>query len=367
MSEAPECPACGREFDSRQSVGIHYSAKHDDDGPMKDHLLAELRELAGQIGRTPKKGDVQDSDISTTVTYANYFGSWNNAVREAGLETVRDMNIGRQDLLDELHRLDREHEEVTRQVLDEYGKFCQSPYVREFGTWAGALEAAGIDLVQAASVTKEEVKADLKAVCEELGHAPTQAKYRELGTHSTLSVQNYLGGWNAAIEGLGYEVNQRRGIPTEELIAELKRLRDKYGRSPFVSDMKRDGKFSDFLYYSRFGSWPAALDAADMDPVKIAGENHPCWEPDSESLTYGPGWGGARVRCLERDDYECQSCGCTLEEHTEEFGRSLDVHHIDGHHQNHDLSNLITLCRPCHLGTWQPMTPLRPDTTGTSD
>lgn len=50
--------------------------------------------------------------------------------------------------------------------------------------------------------------------------------------------------------------------------------------------------------------------------------------------------------CLDRDDWKCQRCGSTSK---------LLVHHIDnsrvthGQYQmNNELSNLLTLCRPCH-------------------
>jgi 5-methylcytosine-specific restriction endonuclease McrA len=58
-------------------------------------------------------------------------------------------------------------------------------------------------------------------------------------------------------------------------------------------------------------------------------------------------YGGNRVPALERDGYTCQSCGASPD--------YLEVHHIDGRgsmlpvaEQNNDLTNLVTLCGPCH-------------------
>lgn len=39
----------------------------------------------------------------------------------------------------------------------------------------------------------------------------------------------------------------------------------------------------------------------------------------------------------------CEQCGFVAEDR-----RQLDVHHIDGDKQNNNLSNLQTLCPPCH-------------------
>lgn len=72
----------------------------------------------------------------------------------------------------------------------------------------------------------------------------------------------------------------------------------------------------------------------------VAGPNNPRWEDGRAVLPYTPGF-ASKVRQLvrERDGNRCQSCGST--EH-------LCVHHRDFEKTNHDLDNLILLCRKCH-------------------
>lgn len=70
---------------------------------------------------------------------------------------------------------------------------------------------------------------------------------------------------------------------------------------------------------------------------------------------YGAGWHRARKQVLDRDDYECQICGCGIEA----LGREPDVHHITPVARFHDhpertkadahyTENLISLCRKHH-------------------
>lgn len=64
-------------------------------------------------------------------------------------------------------------------------------------------------------------------------------------------------------------------------------------------------------------------------------------------------FGGNRVKALERDGYKCVVCSTT---------NMIQVHHKDGlgrnkprEIQNHNLSNLITLCASCHIKQHNPV------------
>lgn len=75
----------------------------------------------------------------------------------------------------------------------------------------------------------------------------------------------------------------------------------------------------------------------------VVGPDHPSWNPEREYH----GTRANRDMARERDDYTCQDCGITDEEYHNDI--QLDVHHIDRDPHNHDLDNLVTLCRSCHM------------------
>lgn len=79
------------------------------------------------------------------------------------------------------------------------------------------------------------------------------------------------------------------------------------------------------------------------DP-RLIGKNNPRWRGGYEPF-YGPDWREQRKKALERDKHICQICG------SPETTYKHDVHHIKPYRESKDnsLSNLITLCRPCHL------------------
>jgi len=83
-------------------------------------------------------------------------------------------------------------------------------------------------------------------------------------------------------------------------------------------------------------------------------ENHPKWK-GGYNIPRGANWQAQRTSALKRDNYECQSCGICNQEHKQKHGYELDVHHITPHRKfdnkkkANELSNLITLCRRCHI------------------
>jgi hypothetical protein len=71
------------------------------------------------------------------------------------------------------------------------------------------------------------------------------------------------------------------------------------------------------------------------------GENNPRWVGGPEKYDGYTSEFRTKIRhvILKRDKNRCRMCTTRLD---------LIVHHIDSNKRNNSLSNLITLCRPCH-------------------
>jgi hypothetical protein len=106
-----------------------------------------------------------------------------------------------------------------------------------------------------------------------------------------------------------------------------------------------------------------------LEVRRKGGENAPGWidgrfsDPEYDR-DYNKKWREVRPKAIERDRYECQVCGMTEAEHKQKYDASLHVHHIrpvsefEDVDDAHELSNLITLCLPCHH-RWEGI-PLKP-------
>lgn len=66
---------------------------------------------------------------------------------------------------------------------------------------------------------------------------------------------------------------------------------------------------------------------------------------------YGDDWEAVRMLVYARDNFVCKDCGMNMHESSSKFGCPLHVHHKIPFLQSFDnsLTNLITLCKSCHL------------------
>lgn len=209
-------------------------------------------------------------------------------------------------------------------------------------------------------LTDEQLLQDLREIGEKLGRAPREEDIKE---HAHLNVllpyRNRWGSWYKALQaaGLAPSTTQRIDIPKEELIQEFKRVADDLGRPPGYREITEHSDFSAVTYERAFGTFLEAKEQAGFDPVPLmnqpTGEDHYAWKGDRDR-PYDRNWLRKREQALQRDGRECVRCGKTSEEHLEECGKDLHVHHIvpwdefEDEEKRNRLENLVSLCAGCH-------------------
>lgn len=79
------------------------------------------------------------------------------------------------------------------------------------------------------------------------------------------------------------------------------------------------------------------------------GKKNPNWMGGFDRRDYPYEFNQAlKHQIRQRDNFTCQCCGMTEEEHVKNFKQSLHVHHIDYNKKNYNNENLISLCCGCH-------------------
>lgn len=206
-------------------------------------------------------------------------------------------------------------------------------------------------------VSKDMLISELQSLSDELGKTPTYQDMNKYGTFSSKTYQNKFGMWNNALQAANLSINTERDIDPNRLIEEIHLLYKTLDEVPTVEDMEEFGSFSKIPYQEKFGSWNEAIREAGYEPYILysTGEDNCAWKGGRDDY-YGPSWKESRLDALENDDYECQICSLSNDEHLDKYNQELHVHHIErfanygieSHAKANRDENLVTLCMKCH-------------------
>lgn len=312
-----------------------------------EELLEDIRRVATELGRPPTYDEMDEKGEYGTTTHASRFGSWSAALEQAGFEG-RSIGgrIPTEDLIIELREVCQEiGDSPTMEEFDEISEYSPHTYQYRFGSWKEALEEIGCSLNRGYS--RDGLIEFLNELYEDIGRTPTIKDIMASSGPSVYQFKKHFGSWNNALEEAGMEVNIRRTGSTE---VDCETCGETLERSPFDID-RNDNHFCDNDCYSTWLS---------HNQVR---ENNPSWKGGYQQK-YGSNWKRNKRKARERDGYQCQGCGINQDRYRAETGWKLDVHHIvparefETPEQASRLSNLVTLCRSCHI-KWEGI-PLSP-------
>ena len=174
------CSTFVRTFGSWKNALI--SAKLDPQHPIhretvysEDFLISELYRFIDEYHRIPKYEEIGPSiGFPSSSTYERRFGSWNSALKFAGIEINREALYTKEFLISELHRFVIEFGFIP--LFDELnmasGYPSTGPYRSQFGSWNNALIAADLKLNKESSYTKETLISELHRFVDEFGQIP---------------------------------------------------------------------------------------------------------------------------------------------------------------------------------------------------
>lgn len=232
-----------------------------------EELLNYLELFYDKYGEVPIKIDFDNNrDYPSSNIYHKRFGSWNNAIKMAGLRIRREYTD--EELLDYLELFYEKYGEVPmKRDFDNNLDYPGSNiYHKRFGSWNKALLLAGLHI--RGKYTDKELLDMLKRSYKENGKVPIQSDFVNNPEYPSFAYyRNRFGSWNEALLLAELDIDTHRKFYTdEELLNYLKEFYNKNGRPPTNVDFTNNSKYPNFNTYAyRFGSWNKALKLVEMD------------------------------------------------------------------------------------------------------
>jgi hypothetical protein len=212
-------------------------------------------------------------------------------------------------------------------------------------------------------ISRDEMLADLNRVAELLGaKTVTGEEYGTHGNFAKATLAREFGTWAKALTAAGLQsTGWKPKAREDELLQNMAAVWEHAGRQPRHSDFHPPlSRFSSNTYVNHYGSWRKALEAF----VASANDAEECGETteDSDPLpppTVGtpketrrrtpraPSW-RLRFLVMRRDNFRCRLCGRVQTPPDV----TLDIDHIHPWSKGGEtvMGNLQTLCNRCNIG-----------------
>lgn len=243
----------------------------------KADCIEMLQDLAADLGRTPTHEDVNErEDLPHVWTFQDRFGSWSAALKAAGFGSNPGTPIDDETLLDELESLTRELGRVpSGRDMDEHGAFSENVYLRHFGAWDDALAELNLPPAPPRNrLSERELIEDLREYANYSGPgrtaSPSKRQLNEDGPHPYNVYTDRFGSWPAALVQAGLDPRER--LTPADVLTEIRRVAVEVGldpdgsRAPTVEDLYEHGEISLHKVTTEFGNWNEAVSAAGFVP-----------------------------------------------------------------------------------------------------
>ena len=168
-----------------------------------EELINELKRLDNNYSKVTSKLMKNKGKYSAN-TYNKRFGSWNNAKEKVGVEINKEMDIDKNDLIKEMIRLKQENGYITCELMNKKGKYSIIPYNSKFGSWNEAVKEAGLEINMEMDISKRKLIYELKRLNIVHGNVHYELIDNE-GLYTTTAYERAFGTINSALEEAGLE------------------------------------------------------------------------------------------------------------------------------------------------------------------
>lgn len=272
-------------------------------------------------------------------------------------------NSSDEELINDLKKVAKEldKQSITRNEYNIHGRYSEGTLRKRFGGWIKALQKAGLSSVKDYEVTKDDLIKELKRVSEledvEILSRKVFNKYKKISSAST--IEQRFGSWSNALKLAKITLHRSQNrYSDKELFENLLNVWMYHAKQPTVTNMSElPSKITPNTYSNRFANWRKTLEAfveyinkEDNNTFKeeiiekdeITKEKIKHKTSRTINLRF-------RFITFKNDNFKCKNCGRSP---ATDPKITLHVDHVYPWSKGGEtvLENLQTLCSDCNLG-----------------
>ncbi len=287
------------------------------------------------------------------------------------------------ELIDDLKQVAQmlDKKSLTQREYDENGRFSYQTQKNRFGSWLNAVNEAGLNQskrpwggdLSETRIPKDQLIKDLNKVSEQLGkRSITMSDYDNHGEFGSATICKRFGGWNNAKKEAGLKIGRLYNSSDEDYFENILSVWQKLGRQPRYQEMTAPlSKLNISSYERKFGTWRKALEQfigyvnskkdieeetiseTDNEPTNNASPQPTIIESKKEvkpqKRTNRIANLRQRFKVMKRDGFKCVLCGTSPVLNP---GCELHIDHIVPWSKGGEtvIENLQTLCSNCNQG-----------------
>lgn len=231
-------------------------------------LITHIVELKNELGRVPGKRDMDKATGRPSGAIYQYrFGSWNKAIKKANMKTRN--RYEQDELIEKLQELSKELGHTPRRIEINSSDYCPyvETYAERFGSYEEAIRAAGLTpSIPYVQITDEELLEGLREAVSKLKRGPTMREFFSMKKYPNPSTYvERFGSWGNALEMVGSEITGNR-FPDEKLLQDLRDVASILGHTPSYWEMNAMKEYSNpRTIVDRFGPWSKSVAKAGLE------------------------------------------------------------------------------------------------------
>jgi len=193
---------------------MKFKLKPDNRNSSDEDLINDLKKTANELNKTKITRKEYDANGRYSEgTLRKRFGSWIKALEKAELSSVKDYKVTKDDLIEELKRISNlpNVDILSRAVFNKYKKISNSNKIeRCFGSWSNALKEAGLTIKSSQNrYSNKDLFQNILNVWIHYGKQPTVTQMREDPSKITPNTYSYrFGSWRKTLEAFIEYTNQ---------------------------------------------------------------------------------------------------------------------------------------------------------------